>query len=203
MLYSADFVADPKNLMVQNAAHALDFSTLLTNREVMIADNHVFNTKIPIESMVTNQKSSGRCWIFAALNVFRVEVMKKYNLEEFELSQGYLFFWDKFEKSNCKFSLSAVVIHFFFFSVQGLRLEGPRVNKLRAVPRNTQFLCDQVIFLHHFETGVSRHPFASSLPQFRPFGFILPSFWAWLVEEDWRVLFAKQVGETYTLHIPP
>ncbi|KAG0043045.1 hypothetical protein BGZ83_011894 [Gryganskiella cystojenkinii] len=97
---SNDFSADPKNLMVQNAAHSLDFSTLITNRQVMIADNHVFNTKIPVESMVTNQKSSGRCWIFAALNVFRVEVMKKYNLEEFELSQGYLFFWDKFEKSN-------------------------------------------------------------------------------------------------------
>ncbi|KAF9143144.1 hypothetical protein BG015_000528 [Linnemannia schmuckeri] len=94
------FNADPKNRMVQNAAHSLDFTTLITNREVMIGDNHVFNTKIPIESMVTNQKSSGRCWIFAALNVFRIEVMKKYNLEEFELSQGYLFFWDKFEKSN-------------------------------------------------------------------------------------------------------
>ncbi|KAF9950901.1 hypothetical protein BGZ70_001190 [Mortierella alpina] len=96
----AEFRHDPKNLMVQNAAHSLDFTTLTTNREVMINDNHVFNTKIPTESMVTNQKSSGRCWIFAALNVFRIEVMKKYNLEEFELSQGYLFFWDKFEKSN-------------------------------------------------------------------------------------------------------
>ncbi|KAG0306874.1 hypothetical protein BGZ98_001527 [Dissophora globulifera] len=95
---SNEFKADPKNLMVQNAAHSLDFTTLITNRDVLIEDNHVFNTKI--ESMVTNQKSSGRCWIFAALNVFRVEVMKKYNLEEFELSQGYLFFWDKFEKSN-------------------------------------------------------------------------------------------------------
>ncbi|KAF9105360.1 hypothetical protein BGX29_000133 [Mortierella sp. GBA35] len=97
---SESFNADPKNRMVQNAAHSLDFTTLITNRDVMVGDNHVFNTKIPIESMVTNQKSSGRCWIFAALNVFRVEVMKKYNLEEFELSQGYLFFWDKFEKSN-------------------------------------------------------------------------------------------------------
>ncbi|KAF9192692.1 hypothetical protein BGZ51_005081 [Haplosporangium sp. Z 767] len=97
---SHEFNADAKNLMVQNAAHALDFSTLITNRSVKIADNHVFNTKIPTESSVTNQKSSGRCWIFAALNVFRVEVMKKYNLDDFELSQGYLFFWDKFEKSN-------------------------------------------------------------------------------------------------------
>ncbi|KAF9585286.1 hypothetical protein BGW38_003084 [Lunasporangiospora selenospora] len=97
---SNEFNADPKNRMVQNAAHSVDFTTLITNRDVMIADNHVFNTKIPIESLVTNQKSSGRCWIFAGLNVFRIEVMKKYNLEEFELSQGYLFFWDKFEKCN-------------------------------------------------------------------------------------------------------
>ncbi len=108
IVLSEEFRQDPKNLMVQNAAHSLDFATLTTNRDVMINDNHVFNTKIPTESMVTNQKSSGRCWIFAALNVFRLEVMKKYNLEEFELSQGYLFFWDKFEKSNCKISLFAL-----------------------------------------------------------------------------------------------
>ncbi|KAF9425747.1 hypothetical protein BGZ76_003087 [Entomortierella beljakovae] len=97
---SSEFNKDPKNLIAQNAAHSLDFTTLITNRNALIEDNHVFNTKIPIESSVTNQKSSGRCWIFAALNVFRLEVMKKYNLDEFELSQGYLFFWDKFEKSN-------------------------------------------------------------------------------------------------------
>ncbi|KAF9914027.1 hypothetical protein BX616_009121 [Lobosporangium transversale] len=97
---SEGFNADPKNLMVQNAAHSLDFSKLITNRDVLVDDNHVFNTKIPSEAVVTNQKSSGRCWIFAALNVFRLEVIKKYNLDEFELSQGYLFFWDKFEKSN-------------------------------------------------------------------------------------------------------
>ncbi|KAG0365092.1 hypothetical protein BGZ54_006878, partial [Gamsiella multidivaricata] len=71
---SKEFNADPKNLMIQNAAHSLDFSTLITNRSVLVEDSHVFNTKIPIESMVTNQKSSGRCWIFAALNVFRVEI---------------------------------------------------------------------------------------------------------------------------------
>ncbi|KAF9175110.1 hypothetical protein BGX21_007739 [Mortierella sp. AD011] len=97
---SDEFNADPKNLIIQNAAHSIDFTTLITNRNALIQDNHVFNTKIPTESPVTNQKSSGRCWIFAALNVFRLEVMKKYNLDEFELSQGYLFFWDKFEKSN-------------------------------------------------------------------------------------------------------
>lgn len=44
---------------------------------------------------MTNQKSSGRCWIFACLNVIRVPFIKQFNLEEFEFSQAYVFFWDK------------------------------------------------------------------------------------------------------------
>ena len=47
---------------------------------------------------VTNQKSSGRCWIFALLNVIRQKVSEKLNLEELEFSQQYLFFWDKIER---------------------------------------------------------------------------------------------------------
>lgn len=49
---------------------------------------------------VTWQKASGRCWIFAAMNVLRQAVAKKCNLEKFELSQNYIAFWDKFEKIN-------------------------------------------------------------------------------------------------------
>lgn len=49
---------------------------------------------------ITNQKSSGRCWNFATLNVIRIPFMKQHNLEEFEFSQAYLFFWDKV-KSVC------------------------------------------------------------------------------------------------------
>ena len=48
----------------------------------------------------TNQKSSGRCWLFAATNVLREIVAKKINVESFELSQSYLAFWDKFERVN-------------------------------------------------------------------------------------------------------
>jgi len=48
----------------------------------------------------TAQKASGRCWIFAALNVLREVVAKNCGLEEFELSQNYIAFWDKFEKIN-------------------------------------------------------------------------------------------------------
>ncbi|KAI5296975.1 hypothetical protein KEM55_005324, partial [Ascosphaera atra] len=62
---------------------------------------HIFNTKIPTEGApITNQRSSGRCWLFAACNVFRVAIMKTYNIDSFELSQQYLFFWDKLEKAN-------------------------------------------------------------------------------------------------------
>lgn len=49
---------------------------------------------------VTNQKQSGRCWMFAGLNVIRTMVMKKLHLKNFELSQSYLQFYDKLEKAN-------------------------------------------------------------------------------------------------------
>ena len=49
---------------------------------------------------VTNQKKSGRCWLFAGLNLLREQAAKVYNLKEFELSQNYTAFWDKFEKIN-------------------------------------------------------------------------------------------------------
>ena len=48
----------------------------------------------------TNQKSSGRCWIFAGLNVLREKIGKKYNIQSFELSQNYVAFYDKLEKAN-------------------------------------------------------------------------------------------------------
>ena len=49
---------------------------------------------------VTNQKSSGRCWLFACLNVARQPFVKHYNLEDFEFSQAHLFYWDKIERAN-------------------------------------------------------------------------------------------------------
>ena len=49
---------------------------------------------------VTDQKQSGRCWIFAGCNVIREKIAKKYNLKDFELSQNYIAFYDKLEKCN-------------------------------------------------------------------------------------------------------
>ena len=56
---------------------------------------------------VTNQQSSGRCWLFAATNVLRERIAAKLNLENFELSQSYLAFWDKFER--CNFFLESII----------------------------------------------------------------------------------------------
>ena len=52
------------------------------------------------QGKVTNQKKSGRCWMFAALNFMRVKVIQDLKLETFELSQNYTLFYDKLEKAN-------------------------------------------------------------------------------------------------------
>lgn len=62
---------------------------------------YLFSKQVKPHSKVTNQKSSGRCWLFAALNMLRNSFIKNNNLkEDFEFSQSYLFFWDKFERVN-------------------------------------------------------------------------------------------------------
>jgi len=63
--------------------------------------DHTYSNVISSEmKKVTNQKSSGRCWGFAALNLMRIELAKKYNLGDFEFSQSYFMFFDKLEKAN-------------------------------------------------------------------------------------------------------
>lgn len=77
-----------------SALSAANPRDVLTSRAAKIADQQVYNIRIPFEGgPITNQRSSGRCWLFAATNVFRVALMQKYNLESFELSQAWLFFW--------------------------------------------------------------------------------------------------------------
>ncbi|AMD19454.1 HBR553Cp [Eremothecium sinecaudum] len=74
---------------------------LLDKRRLQVNYPRVFNTGITDEvGPVTNQRSTGRCWLFAATNGLRLNVARKLNLKEFELSQSYLFFYDKLEKAN-------------------------------------------------------------------------------------------------------
>lgn len=90
-----------QNRLALSALTGNDPKKVLTSRASTISHTQNFNVKINLEgSPITNQRASGRCWLFAATNVFRVPIMKRYNLKDFELSQAYLFYWDKVEKSN-------------------------------------------------------------------------------------------------------
>ncbi len=85
--------------VAQNAVSNTDLTSLALNRDLVQSMDFSFSTKLD-EWSVTNQKRSGRCWLFATLNLFRVGAMKKMNMKDFEFSQSHLFFWDKLERSN-------------------------------------------------------------------------------------------------------
>lgn len=70
----------------------------LNNRSV-VSMNPVFSIEIET-GKAADQKKSGRCWIFSALNTFRHKISADLNIGDFELSQNYMMFWDKLEKSN-------------------------------------------------------------------------------------------------------
>ncbi|PFH58013.1 hypothetical protein XA68_14268 [Ophiocordyceps unilateralis] len=92
---------DPKNRLAMRALSSTNPQQVLSSPAARVADQQVFNIRIPSEGApITNQRSSGRCWLFASTNVFRVALMSKYQLDKFELSQAYLFYWDKLEKAN-------------------------------------------------------------------------------------------------------
>ncbi|KYK60656.1 putative LAP3-member of the GAL regulon [Drechmeria coniospora] len=92
---------DAKNRLALAALSTADPRQALKSIPAQLTNQQVFNIKIPFEGApIANQRSSGRCWLFASTNVFRVALMKKYRLDSFELSQAYLFYWDKLEKAN-------------------------------------------------------------------------------------------------------
>ncbi|KAF2649842.1 bleomycin hydrolase [Lophiostoma macrostomum CBS 122681] len=99
--WEKELLEDAKNRLALAALSSNPANSVLSSRKAAIADTQNFNIKIPLEgSPITNQQASGRCWLFASTNVFRIAIMKKYRLSEFQLSQSYLFYWDKIEKAN-------------------------------------------------------------------------------------------------------
>ena len=93
------FDANPANKVAQNAVTSVQLPDLTLNRDVVQEIDNTFSVKLD-EWKVTSQKRSGRCWLFAALNLFRPGTMKKLNVKDFEFSQAHIHFWDKFERSN-------------------------------------------------------------------------------------------------------
>lgn len=94
-------LSNPQNRLAMNALSQDSIEKILRARQSTAGDFHVFNVKIPGEiTPVTNQRASGRCWLFATTNVIRISIAKKLNIKEFELSRSHLFFYDKLEKAN-------------------------------------------------------------------------------------------------------
>ncbi len=89
----------PADKAIHNAIAGNDINKLAVNNDSKNNFDTYFSNKVNSKG-ITNQKSSGRCWLFTGLNVIRAQVIAKYNLPEFELSQNYNFFWDQLEKAN-------------------------------------------------------------------------------------------------------
>ena len=95
-----DGVNQEKNVKASmNAVSSNNIQKLALNRENLGKVDTYFSHRIKTEG-ITDQKSTGRCWLFTGLNVFRAKVIEENNLEEFSFSHNYNFFFDQLEKAN-------------------------------------------------------------------------------------------------------
>ena len=97
---SKKFSEDNHVKVIRNAMIKTDSNELSMDWDTYRKIDHSFSNVITGEMPATNQKSSGRCWGFAGLNLFRVYLGRRHNLKNFEFSQSYFMFWDKLEKAN-------------------------------------------------------------------------------------------------------
>src|SRR5215472_7015731 len=105
-VFRKDFAAEPAFRLAQNAVTRVGLEDVAINREIINNTDHSFSTHLD-DWKVTNQERSGRCWLFAGLNLLRVGAMKTMGLKEFEFSQNYVMFWDKVERAN--YFLEAII----------------------------------------------------------------------------------------------
>ncbi|MGK4060187.1 C1 family peptidase [Loigolactobacillus coryniformis] len=97
--YQSQLQQLPQSATVKRAVMNNGILAASENTDSKVAMNQTFSVDLSAEK-VANQKQSGRCWMFAALNTMRRSIADQFNLKDFELSQNYMNFWDKFEKSN-------------------------------------------------------------------------------------------------------
>jgi len=105
-MFRKDFSASPAYRLAQNAVTRVTLDDVAINREIINTTENTFSTLLD-DWKVTNQQRSGRCWLFAGLNLLRVGAMQKMGLKDFEFSQNYAMFWDKIERAN--YFLEAVI----------------------------------------------------------------------------------------------
>lgn len=96
---SRNYQANPTNVVIRHALSKVDIPTVVSDSKNKVETLNNFSDEVKTLP-VANQKASGRCWIFAGLNILREIIAKACNLANFELSQNYVAFFDKLEKAN-------------------------------------------------------------------------------------------------------
>lgn len=94
-----DFAADPSYRIAQNAVTKVAVQDVALDRAIVTSTDHSMSHHLD-DWKVTNQKKSGRCWLFAGLNLVRPGAMSAMNVKDFEFSQNHIMFWDKLERAN-------------------------------------------------------------------------------------------------------
>jgi bleomycin hydrolase len=94
-----EFVADPQQRLLQNALTRNQVDEVAMDRAVAVSAERSMSHQLD-DWAATNQKQSGRCWLFAGLNLLRVGAARRMDVTDFEFSQNHLLFWDKLEKAN-------------------------------------------------------------------------------------------------------
>ena len=84
---------------LRNALAGAPINQLATRANNPAVGDTYFSNTVPSKG-ITDQQSSGRCWLFTGMNVMRSKMIKDYNLGAFQFSQSYSFFYDQLEKSN-------------------------------------------------------------------------------------------------------
>lgn len=105
-LLRKEFDARPVNRLFQNAVTTNPITEVALDRTVVTTTDRSMSHRLD-KWTATSQEKSGRCWMFAGLNLLRAGVMERLGVKDFELSQNYPFFWDKLER--CNYFLESVV----------------------------------------------------------------------------------------------
>lgn len=102
---------DPSYGKIRNIMDNVFIKDACTDNNELNKHQYKFNHKIDVADFSTDQHNSGRCWLFAALNVVRHKLVKHYKLDKsFELSQAYLFKYHKLESCNNALELGYYLI---------------------------------------------------------------------------------------------
>lgn len=98
-LLRKEFDARPVNRLLQNAVTTSPITKVALDRSIVTTTDRSMSHRLD-KWTATSQEKSGRCWMFAGLNLLRAGVMDNLGVKDFELSQNYPFFWDKLERCN-------------------------------------------------------------------------------------------------------